>query len=76
MKKTIKTYIVDSFTDKPFKGNPAGVCIVENDLDNDQMLLIAKELGLSETTFIKKIGVTNKYTIRYFSLKISRGLVK
>lgn len=70
MEKTIKTYIVDSFTDKPFKGNPAGVCIVENDLDNDQMLLIAKELGLSETTFIKKIDANNKYAIRYFSPKM------
>ena len=26
----IKTYIVDAFTDQPFKGNPAGVCIIEN----------------------------------------------
>lgn len=64
---TIETYIVDSFTDKPFKGNPAGVCVLENTLAEDKMLLIAKELGLSETAFIHKMDEANKYAIRYFS---------
>ena len=50
----IKTYIVDAFTDQPFKGNPAGVCIIENDINDFMMLSIAKELGLSETAFVKK----------------------
>lgn len=67
MTEKIETYIVDSFTDKPFKGNPAGVCILNNTLLNEQMQLIAKELGLSETAFINKIEEQNKYSIRYFS---------
>ena len=50
----MKTYIVDSFTNKAFKGNPAGVCILESNLSDNNMLLIAQELGLSETAFIKK----------------------
>jgi PhzF family phenazine biosynthesis protein len=50
----IKTYLVDAFTDQPFKGNPAGVCIIENDIDDFMMLSIAKELVLSETAFVKK----------------------
>lgn len=70
MKNSIKTYIVDSFTNEPFKGNPAGVCILENDLDNNTMQSIAKELGLSETTFIKKSASENNYSIRYFSPKM------
>jgi len=45
MSNTIEIYIVDSFTDKPFKGNPAGVCILKNKLQDQQMLSIAKELG-------------------------------
>ena len=67
MKKSIETYIVDSFTDKPFAGNPAGVCILIDELSDRQMLTIAKELGLSETAFIIKIDGLNTYSIRYFS---------
>lgn len=63
----IETYIVDSFTDKPFKGNPAGVCILNQQMTDEQMQSIAKELGLSETAFIKLINKPNKYSIRYFS---------
>lgn len=66
----IETYIVDAFTDKPFKGNPAGVCILEQDLDDTKMLSIANELGLSETAFIKKQNGADKYSIRYFSPKM------
>jgi PhzF family phenazine biosynthesis protein len=66
----IETYIVDAFTDKPFKGNPAGVCILLSDLETHQMLSIANELGLSETAFIKKYPDEDKYSIRYFSPKM------
>ncbi|MEM9362143.1 MAG: PhzF family phenazine biosynthesis protein [Bacteroidota bacterium] len=65
--KKIETYIVDSFTDEPFKGNPAGVCIVKNELSDSEMLSIAKELGLSETAFIEEINENNEYPIRFFS---------
>lgn len=69
MENSIETYIVDSFTDRPFKGNPAGVCILECELEDEKMLSIANELGLSETAFVKKVENQNKYTIRYFSPK-------
>lgn len=65
--KEIETYIVDSFTDEPFKGNPAGVCILKNELSDSEMLSIAKELGLSETAFIGEINENNDYPIRFFS---------
>ncbi|TDE29462.1 PhzF family phenazine biosynthesis protein [Flavobacterium ranwuense] len=68
------TYIVDSFTDKPFQGNPAGVCLIENDLNDNQMLLIAKELGLSETAFVKKIEGEDLFSIRFFSPKMEMTL--
>lgn len=67
MTNRIETYIVDSFTDKPFKGNPAGVCVLNQELSNEKMQSIAKELGLSETAFIIQIDEPNKYAIRYFS---------
>jgi len=63
----MQTYIVDSFTDKPFSGNPAGVCIVKQSLDDDQMLLVAQELGLSETAFVEKKSARENWSIRFFS---------
>lgn len=62
----MKTYIVDSFTDTAFKGNPAGVCLLIKPLSVKLMQSIAQELNLSETAFIQHIS-ENKYSIRYFS---------
>lgn len=68
MGETIKTYIVDSFTNEPFKGNPAGVCILDGVLQENQMQSIAKELGFSETAFVLKDQ--KQYLIRFFSPKM------
>jgi PhzF family phenazine biosynthesis protein len=70
MESTLETYIVDSFTDKPFKGNPAGVCVLKKKLSDSKMQAIAKELGLSETAFILNIVNHTAYSIRYFSPKM------
>ncbi|WP_022849604.1 PhzF family phenazine biosynthesis protein [Limisalsivibrio acetivorans] len=43
--------IADAFTKEPFKGNPAGVCITETELDAGLMQSIAMEMGQSETAF-------------------------
>jgi trans-2,3-dihydro-3-hydroxyanthranilate isomerase len=43
---------VDVFTDRPFAGNPLAVVPDADELDADQMQLLAGELGLSETTFV------------------------
>jgi len=45
-------YQVDAFTTQPFKGNPAGVCILDNEPDVVWMQNIAMEMNLSETSFI------------------------
>ena len=66
----MKTFIIDSFTDQPFKGNPAGVCFIENELSDAIMLNIAKELNLSETAFIKPLHQAGEYAIRFFSPKM------
>ncbi len=65
----ISTYIVDSFTNQPFKGNPAGVCLLEKPLIEMQMLNIANELGFSETAFVHKNKSSDYYHIRFFSPK-------
>jgi PhzF family phenazine biosynthesis protein len=66
----IETYIVDSFTDKPFKGNPAGVCLLNEAIADEKMQSIAAELGLSETAFVQGLDNFNKYSIRFFSPKM------
>jgi PhzF family phenazine biosynthesis protein len=65
----MKTYFVDAFTTEKFKGNPAAVCIVENELEPATMQKIATEIGFSETAFIKQIA-GNTYSIRFFTPKI------
>ena len=65
----MKTFIVDAFTDAAFRGNPAGVCIVERPLSDERMLQIAGELNLSETAFVQPLGQPDSFSIRYFSPK-------
>lgn len=65
----VKTFIVDSFTAAQFKGNPAGVCLLEKELPADTMLSIARELGLSETAFVQKLDGVHRLSIRFFSPK-------
>jgi PhzF family phenazine biosynthesis protein len=64
----MKIFIVDAFTDKPFKGNPAGVCLLEKRIDETLMQSIAAELNLSETAFIlaSEYDKTD-FAIRYFT---------
>ncbi|GAB4234571.1 MAG: PhzF family phenazine biosynthesis protein [Ekhidna sp.] len=66
--KNIRLSIVDSFTDRSYGGNPAVVCLLEEDLLVDQMLKIASEFGLSETAFVRK-SQDVEYNIRFFSPK-------
>jgi PhzF family phenazine biosynthesis protein len=66
----MRTCIVDSFTHEHFKGNPAGVCFPDQELSDRKMQLIAQELGLSETAFLRRNGKNNFYSIRYFSPKM------
>lgn len=63
--KKIKYYQVDSFTNKLFGGNPAGVCPLENWIDEDMMQNIAMENNLSETVFFVKNE--DIFEIRWFT---------
>ncbi|MBI2078034.1 MAG: PhzF family phenazine biosynthesis protein [Euryarchaeota archaeon] len=46
-------YTVDAFTSRPFRGNPAAVCLPERDLEASTMQSIAAEMNLSETAFVR-----------------------
>jgi PhzF family phenazine biosynthesis protein len=58
-------YQVDAFTSKPFKGNPAGVCILEKAMPDEWMQNIAMEMNLSETAFV--FPGERSWMIRYFT---------
>lgn len=61
----MKQYIVDAFTDKPFSGNPAAVCIMDSWPSDASMQKLAAENNLSETAFIVREGDT--YRLRWFT---------
>ncbi|NXR28575.1 PBLD protein, partial [Cinclus mexicanus] len=58
----IPVFTVDAFTNRPFSGNPAAVCLLENDLGEDLHQKIATEMNLSETAFIRKLKPGDDFT--------------
>lgn len=48
-------HVVDAFTDTPFRGNPAAVCLLERPADERWMKDVAREMNLSETAFLHPI---------------------
>jgi len=60
-----RIFQVDAFTDEPFKGNPAGVMIIDENITSDWMQNVAMEMNLSETAFI--IPNNQGFKIRYFT---------
>ena len=45
---------VDAFTDEPFAGNPAAVCLLEAEADPAWMQRVAAEMNLPETAFLRR----------------------
>ena len=62
----IPIYQVDSFTSEPFKGNPAGVCLLDRPADEAWMQHVAAEMNLSETAFVLK-RKDGDYDLRWFT---------
>ena len=49
---TVPCLQVDAFADRPFTGNPAAVCLLEQEADAGWMQAVASEMNLSETAFV------------------------
>ncbi len=49
----IPLYQVDAFTDRIFSGNPAAVCLLDEEMEPGAMQAIAAEMNLSETAFVQ-----------------------
>ena len=57
---------VDAFTDRPLTGNPCAVVLDADDLDEADMLAIAREMNLSETAFVRHSTMA-EFCVRYFT---------
>ena len=70
----MKQYVVDTFTDRVFSGNPAAICILDKWISDELMISIAIENNLSETAFAVKKNKKNYdntyktyYELRWFT---------
>jgi predicted PhzF superfamily epimerase YddE/YHI9 len=68
----IPLFQVDSFTDRPFAGNPAAVCLLPEDREDQWMQAVAAEMNLSETAFL--LEQDDGYRLRWFTPKIEVDL--
>jgi PhzF family phenazine biosynthesis protein len=48
----VKIYQVDAFTNRPFTGNPAAVCLLSEPPEERWAQAVAMEMNLSETAFL------------------------
>lgn len=69
----IPIYQVDAFSEHPFGGNPAAVCVLESWIDDETMQKIGQENNLSETAFIVR-KTKGDYEIRWFTPSIEINL--
>lgn len=58
-------YQVDAFASKPFEGNPAAICFLDEPASDTLLQQIAKEMNLSETAFLSKRE--DGYNLRWFT---------
>lgn len=57
---------VDAFTETPFAGNPAAICLLPWEISDQAMQWIAAEMNLSETAFLETKG-GQLYKLRWFT---------
>lgn len=70
----VQFYQVDAFTDRPFRGNPAAVFVLEGDLDPRAMQILAREVNLSETAFVGRPDENGRREVRWFTPAVEVSL--
>jgi PhzF family phenazine biosynthesis protein len=56
---------VDAFTNTPFQGNPAAVCVLATPQSDEWMQAVAQEMNLSETAFL--LAQNDGFSLRWFT---------
>lgn len=64
----LSLFHVDSFTERPFAGNPAAVCLLDAERDASWMQRVAAELRLSETAFL--LPGQDAWSLRWFTPEV------
>jgi PhzF family phenazine biosynthesis protein len=64
---TVLLFHVDAFTDRPFAGNPAAVCLLPSWKDDHWLQAVAGEMNLSETAFL--VERADHFDLRWFTPK-------
>jgi PhzF family phenazine biosynthesis protein len=67
-----EVFQVDAFTDTPFRGNPAAVCILTESRDEGWMQSLAGEMNLSETAFLYRKD--DGFSLRWFTPSVEVDL--
>ncbi len=65
---------VDAFSDTPFRGNPAAVCLLDDAMDEARMQSLACELGISETAYVTPAGEPGVFDLRWFTPSVEVDL--
>jgi PhzF family phenazine biosynthesis protein len=69
---TVPLFHVDAFTDQPFAGNPAAVCLLTEARNDRWMQAVAAEMNLSETAFVQR--QEDGFRLRWFTPKVEVDL--
>lgn len=69
---TLPYFLVDAFTDRPFAGNPAVVCLLPAWRDDAWLQNVGREMNQSETAFLVRNG--SGFDLRWFTPKIEVDL--
>jgi PhzF family phenazine biosynthesis protein len=72
MRSRLPLFHVDAFTERPFSGNPAAVCILDADREDTWFQAVAAEMNLPETAFLRRDG--KGWRLRWFTPTIEMDL--
>lgn len=65
--------LIDAFTDAPFGGNPAVVCLIDHDASARWRQSVARELGSPATAFLRRLD-GGSFEVRWFSPTVELDL--
>ncbi|RFS85284.1 PhzF family phenazine biosynthesis isomerase [Actinomadura spongiicola] len=72
----MRMLVVDAFADRPFTGNPAGVCLLTDAAEPAWMQRVAAEMNHSETAFVRPVdpGEGADFELRWFTPRVEVAL--
>jgi len=62
---SISYWLINTFTNELYKGNPAAICLLDEEVSEETMQKIAQEIPVPTTAFIEKKQV--EFTLKWFT---------